>query len=457
MNNSENILKCLLENLDVGVQVLDKDGKTIYYNEAMSKVEGFNKIEVLGKRVTEYLNGVEEDSSTLMNALKTGEKYVDIIQHYSSFHGKEIVTINNTIPVTHDNKVLAAIEISKDLTQLKELNEKLIKLQAINENKTKYYTFKDIIGENILIKAAINKAKRASFSHSSVLIYAETGCGKELFAQSIHYDGIRKEKPFIAINCAAIPSSLLEGMLFGTVKGSFTGAENKKGIFEEADGGTLLLDEINSLDPTLQSKLLRVLQEGYIMPIGSNVPIDVDVRVIATLNEEPEKLIKEGKLRKDFYYRLSVIRIDIPPLRERIEDINLLIKDFINKYNKLLHKNVLGIDEEVRSLFMDYNWPGNIRELKNIIEAAINMVDNAAFLTKEYIDSRVFKVKNSFNYENMELNLMDKALDDYLSELEISIIKDALNRFSNNITKAAVYLKISRQSLQHKIKKYKLL
>jgi arginine utilization regulatory protein len=456
MNTTENILKCLLENLDVGVQVLDIEGKTIYYNEAMSKVEGFNISEVLGKKVTEYLEGVGEDTSTLMNALKTGEKYVDIIQHYSSFHRKEIVTINNTIPVINDNKVLAAIEISKDLTQLKELNEKIIKLQAINDNNSKYYTFKDIIGESSHLKAAINKAKRASFSHSSVLINGETGCGKELFAQSIHYDGIRKDKPFIAINCAAIPSSLLEGLLFGTVKGSFTGAENKKGIFEEADGGTLLLDEINSLEPSLQSKLLRVLQEGYIMPIGSNVAIDVDVRVIATLNEEPEKLIKEGKLRKDFYYRLSVIRIDIPPLRERKEDINLLIKDFIKKYNKLLHKNILDIDEEVRSMFMDYSWPGNIRELRNIIESAMNMVDNAAYLTKEYLDSRILKMKGSSTVDNFEFNLMDKGLDDYLSDLEVSIIEDALNKFNNNITKAALYLKISRQSLQHKLKKYKL-
>lgn len=458
MKNTENILKCLLENLDVGVQVVDSAGKTIYYNEAMCNVEGFSSSQVIGKKVTEYLDGVEEESSTLMNALKNGEKYVDIIQHYSSFHGREIVTINNTIPVFHDNKVLAAIEISKDLTQLKELNEKICKLQTINGNTSKYYTFKDIIGDSSLLKNSINKAKRASLSQSSVLIYGETGCGKELFAQSIHYDGVRKDKPFIAINCAAIPSSLLEGLLFGTLKGSFTGAENKKGIFEEANGGTLLLDEINSLDPSLQSKLLRVLQEGYIMPLGSNSSIDVDVRVIATLNEEPEKLIKSGKLRKDFYYRLSVIRIDIPPLRERKEDISHLTKRFIKEYNKLLCKNILDIDEDTRNTFMNYSWPGNVRELKNIIESAMNMVDNTSYLTKEYLDNRLLKSRNFGNSsDNIELNMKDKSLDEYLSNLELIIIKDALNKFGNNITKAAVYLKISRQSLQHKIKKYKLL
>lgn len=456
MNNIDKILQCVLDNLETGVQIVDKTGKTVYYNDAMSRVEGFSPNEVLGKRVTDYLNGVEEDSSTLMNAIKKGEKYVDIIQHYSNMHGKEVVTINNTIPVFNNGEIIAAVELSKDLTQLKELNEKICRLQTVNENSNQYYTFKDIIGGSDALKAGINKAKRASLSRSSVLIYGETGCGKELFAQSIHYDGNRKDKPFIAVNCAAIPSSLLEGMLFGTIKGSFTGAENKKGLFQEADGGTLLLDEINSLEPSLQSKLLRVLQEGYIMPLGSNSAIDVNVRIIATLNEEPEKLIKSGKLRKDFYYRLSVIRIDIPPLKERKEDINILVKSFLKIYNKILGKNVLDIDEEVRKNFLEYSWPGNIRELKNVIEAAMNMIDNSNFLTKEYIDNRILKLKPAHNSTHTDISLKEKSLDEYLNSLEESIIKDALERFNNNISRAAEYLKISRQNMQHKIKKYKL-
>lgn len=457
MENVETILKCLIDNLEEGIQIVGSDGRTVYYNNAMAKVEGLKSEEVIGKKVIEYLNGVEEDSSTLMNVLKCGEKLVDVIQHYSSHYGKNVTTINTTIPIKEQGRTIAAIEISKDLTQLKELNEKLYKLQASNLKSPKSYYFKDIIGESVLLQAAINKAIKASLSNSSVLIYGETGSGKEVFAQSIHYNGLRKDKPFIPINCAAIPSALLEGMLFGTTKGSFTGAENRKGLFEEANGGTILLDEINSMEPMLQSKLLRVLQEGYIRPIGSNKTIDVDIRVIATLNEEPEKLIEEGRLRKDFYYRLGVIRIDIPPLRQRKEDIPLLAKCFIEHYNKVLCKNIAEIDEESMRQFMEYDWPGNIRELKNVIESAMNLSENSSILTKECFDNKAEIISPlgdySTNYNNYNSEL---SLQEYLDKIEMQIIKDSLKKNDQNITKTAEELKMTRQNLQYKIKKYKL-
>ena len=456
MNKIEGILNYLLENLEEGIHIVDNKGKTIYYNQAMGKVEGLNPKDVIGKRAIEFLEGVEEDSSTLMNALKKGEKYIDVIQHYSSHLGKEVTTINTTIPVIENEEVLAAIEISKDMTQLKELNEKICRLQSLNGSNNKFYTFKDITGSSQKLKDAVSKAMRASSSNSSVLIFGETGCGKELFAQSIHYNGLRKDNLFIAINCAAIPSSLLESMLFGTVKGGFTGAENKKGLFEEANGGTILLDEINSMDITLQSKLLRVLQEGYIRPVGSNRAIDVDVRVIATLNEEPETLIKEGRLRKDFYYRLSVIRINIPPLRDRIEDIGALVRQFIKYYNKLLGKSILDIDEEVMDIFMSYQWPGNIRELKNMVEASMNMMDNNTFITKEYVENRLSKL-NQNNYLEKINEFKEFSLENHLNSIEKQIIQETLKKNEYNISKAAVYLKISRQSLQYKIRKHKLL
>ncbi|ERI90349.1 putative arginine utilization regulatory protein RocR [Clostridiales bacterium oral taxon 876 str. F0540] len=458
MSKIESILLSLLDNLDVGVQIVDNKGRTIYYNNAMSKVEGLNHEEVIGKRVIEYLKGVEEDSSTLMNALKNKEKYIDVIQHYSSHYGKDVTTINTTIPVFHNNDTIAAIEISKDMTQLKELSEKICRLETKDTARESVYTFKDIIGKSLNLKESINKAMRASLSNSSVLIYGETGCGKELFAQSIHYNGIRKDKPFIAVNCAAIPSTLLEGMLFGTVKGSFTGAENKKGLFEEASGGTILLDEINSMDTTLQSKLLRVLQEGYIRPLGSSKTIDTNVRIITTLNEEPEKLIKEGKLRKDFYYRISVIRIDVPPLRKRKEDIHILEKHFINYYNKMLGKYVIDVDEEVLNMFMNYEWPGNIRELKNTIEYAMNMIDNNLYISKEYVENRIFRTEaTALGIKSNAFDLRGLSLEEYKEDIEKKILINALKEYNYNISQAAAYLKISRQNLQYKIKKYELL
>ncbi|KYH35989.1 arginine utilization regulatory protein RocR [Clostridium tepidiprofundi DSM 19306] len=450
MNKIEKIFLCLIDNLEEGIHIVDSEGKTIYYNETMARMEGQNKENIIGKKIYEYLDGVEEESSTLMNALKSNQKIVDVLQHYSNHYKKDIVTINTTIPVNIDGNTIAALEIARDMTQLKELNERICKLEERSTSKKRNYKFSDIIGNSKVIRKAINKAMRSSLSNSSVLIYGETGSGKEVFAQSIHYNGIRKDKPFIAVNCAAIPSALLEGMFFGTVKGSYTGAENKKGIFEEANRGTLLLDEVNSLEPYLQSKLLRVLQDGYIRPLGSNKIIDVDVRVIATLNEKPEKLIEEGRLRKDFYYRLSVIRIDIPPLRERKEDIIEFVNHFIEYYNAILGKNILGIDKCVLENFYEYDWPGNIRELKNVIESAVNMADNNAVLTREYFESKL--INKTYN----DFNIKDESLTHYLERIEKKIIELTLSENGNNISKAARKLKISRQKLQYKIKKYDL-
>lgn len=460
MNNIESILKYLIENLDIGIHIVDDTGTTIYYNEAMAQVEGIKKEDVIGKKVIDYLSDVKEDNSTLMNALKNGNKITDVIQHYSSTKKKKITSINTTIPVIDKNKIIAAIEIAKDMTQLKELTEKICKLQVNDSTAKKNYTFNDIYGTNEIMLKALEKARKASLTNSSVLIYAETGCGKEVFAQSIHYSGVRKDKPFIPINCAAIPDALLESMLFGTCRGSFTGAENKKGLFEEANGGTILLDEINSMDPYLQSKLLRAVQDGYIRPVGSNKTIDVDVRIIATINEDPEKLIESGKLRKDLYYRLSVIRISIPPLRERKEDIIYYIEHYIEYYNKMLGKNIRGMEPDVLQGFLDYNWPGNIRELKNIIESAINMCDNNIYLSKEYFDNRINKIKIN-DIINTELvsktrnfSLCNVSLDKYINQIEEKIIQEALKVNENNITITAKKLGISRQNLQHKIKKY---
>ncbi|MBU3143902.1 sigma 54-interacting transcriptional regulator [Clostridium sp. CF012] len=457
MPSAEKILACLLENLEEGIQVVDSDGKTIYYNSAMGKVEGVDPSEVLGKKVSEYLEDVKDDDSTIMNVLKTGEKIVGLIQHYGNGYKKKVTTINTTVPVTVDNKVIAVIEIAKDMTQLKELTENICKLQNLDKKINSHYTFSDIYGDSPTMKIAIDKAKKASMSSSSVLLYAETGSGKEVFSQSIHYGGVRKDKPFIPINCAAIPALLLEGMLFGTEKGGFTGAENKKGLFEEANHGTILLDEVNSLEPYLQSKLLRVLQEGYIRPIGGTKSIDIDVRIIATLNEDPAKLIESGKLRKDFYYRLCVLRINIPPLRDRKDDIPIFVDKLIEKYNKILYKNIRGIDEDMMKKLLQYNWPGNIRELTNVIESAINMADYNSILTENYFDFRI-AYDNCTNVHDINtINDGSFHLENYMSGIEKSIIEKILKKNDFNVSKAARELSISRQNLQYKIKIHKII
>ena len=246
---------------------------------------------------------------------------------------------------------------------------------------------------------------------------------------------------------------MLEGILFGTEKGGFTGAVEREGIFEQANGGTLLLDEINSMSLPLQAKLLRVLQEGYIRRIGGLMDIPVDVRIIATTNEDPRTSIENGTLRRDLYYRLSVINIHIPPLRERIDDLELLIGFFIQKYNKLLNKSIENVSEEVLADFKNYIWPGNIRELENFIEGAMNMVSSRdKVLNRENFISSSFIPRGKNIKLDITSRLPDESLPDILDSIEKDIIVEIMNRYDNNISNSARHLGILRQTLQYKLR-----
>lgn len=325
------IMQNILHHADIGIHVIDNERRTVIYNEVMARLEGVDREQVVEKDILEIFPSLNEETSTLIKVLHTGQAILNSTQSYLNFKGQKITTINSTIPLYADEKIIGALEIANNITHIKNLSDQLIELQnelssakSYKKNfksKIKRYNFDDIIGEDISISLAKRIAKKATNSSSSVLIYGETGTGKELFAQSIHYGGIRADKPFIAQNCAAIPETLLEGILFGTDKGGFTGAIEREGIFEQANGGTLMLDEINSMSLSLQAKLLRVLQEGYIRRVGGIKDIPIDVRIIATTNEEPTESLKKGILRKDLYYRLNVISIRIPLLTERKSDI----------------------------------------------------------------------------------------------------------------------------------------
>lgn len=460
MSFYKELLEIILKYTQDGIHVIDKEGNTIIYNKAMANLEGMDEEEVLGKNLLEIFPSLNENSSTLLHALKTGEAIIDRYQTYLNKKGYNITSVNTTVPIIKDGEILGAVEISKDFTKVKELYDNIIKLtEGTDEGiSSDYTTFSNIIGLSPKFLKAIEIAKKASRSSSTVLIYGETGTGKEVFARCIHNESARKNKPFIAVNCAALPESLLEGILFGTVKGGFTGAIDRPGLFEQANGGTLLLDEINSMPLSLQAKLLRVLQESYVRRIGGLKDIPIDVRVIATTNEDPYTAILNGKFRKDLYYRLSVINITIPPLRERKEDIALFVKYFIKKYNKELNKNVYDVSKEVYDAFMSYDWPGNVRELKNYLESAMNLA-SGSILKEEHFSGinhdKIFKKKSLSGAANMDI--MDEVgLDEYLEGIEKKLILKALEETGYNITKAAEKLKIKRQTLQHKMKKYKI-
>lgn len=468
----EKIIEALIELVDEGVYIVDREGVGLYYNDAMASMEKVNMEDVLGKKFHEAFPSFNLDDSTLFRALKKNEATVGQQQTYKNLYGQEITTINSTIPVTVNGETVAAIEVAKDITNIRQMSDKLMAMgsqglaertgyagaagesDALKGKKVRRYVFADIYGENKEFRQVVQRAKRAAQNDASVLIYGETGTGKELFAQSIHFDGNRAAKPFLAQNCAAIPEPLLEGMLFGTAKGGFTGAVDRAGLFEQASGGTLLLDEISAMPYDLQSKLLRVLQESYIRRVGGMRDIPVDVRIIATVNEPPEDLIAQGKLRKDLYYRLSVVNISIPPLRERPDDILVLAERFLEKHNQRFGKALWMISEGAANRLKNYEYPGNVRELENIIEQAVSMAEREHVLTEKLLSMPGTMRRSRGAASKYE---MQEPLDDYLAGVESQIIKDAMVSAGGNISRAAQILQIKRQTLQHKLKKYHIL
>lgn len=460
----EKIIQELGNIIDEGIHVVDSEGKTIIYTEAMAHLEKTRREEVIGKPFRKVFSHIPKEESTLLRALQKGESVLNKQQTYLNQYGKEITTLNSTVPIKDlDGNVVAALETAKDITDIKQMSNTILELQreVIPEHKVggaklKRYNFNDIIGENRELREQLNIAERAAKTDASVFIYGETGTGKELMAQSIHFGSDRRNMPFLAQNCAALPESLLEGILFGTSKGGFTGAVDRAGLFEQANGGTLLLDEISAMPYELQSKLLRVLQEDYIRRVGGSKDIPIDVRIIATVNERPEKLMQEGLLRKDLFYRLNIINISIPPLRDRKDDISLLAEHFIEKHNKRFGKEVWMIAEETLRKLMEYNYPGNIRELENIILSAISLSDKEHILTDKLVKIPKSDFKGGGNMEGCSYDAEESSIDEYLAGIEREIIKRKLAECGRNVTKTADCLGIKRQTLQHKIKKYEL-
>ncbi|WP_163103103.1 sigma-54 interaction domain-containing protein [Peribacillus alkalitolerans] len=452
------IYQKILDEIDVGVHAIDESGRTIVYNKKMMEIEGMNIEDVLDKNILDVFTFHTHDDSTLIHALKKNHTTQNVKQTYFNNKGQEITTINATFPISYEAKTVGAIEIARDVTKL----EKMIRDNIFKQGNTKY-TFESIIGKSDALLEVIEASKRATRTTSSILITGETGTGKELFAQSIHNGSPRSSGPFISQNCAAIPDTLIEGILFGTKKGAFTGAIERPGLFEQAEEGTLLLDEINSLNPSLQAKLLRAIQEKSIRRVGDTKDIPVDVRIIATINEDPIDAIANNRLRKDLYYRLSVVSLFIPPLRERKEDIEELVHFFLEKYNHLFGMNVLGVDETVLTHFKKYDWPGNVRELEHIIEGSMNFLDHEEKISSNHLpisfrNKAIFKENRIEKADIVHLLIQKgknvKPLHQYMEEAEIYYLRKVLQHYDFNVTKAAESLGMSRQNLQYRMRKY---
>jgi arginine utilization regulatory protein len=449
------ILNKSIEYINDAVYAIDCQGRELVLN----KIERFMPV------YKEKLLG------EMMEVFETGQGSPGNYNKYITKDHKEIHMLSTLVPVKEGHKVVAVILINRYLNRVQETLARALNLQHKNKISTSTnlpdnntsYTFDDIIGESKAITEVKNQALRASSSTIPILIHGETGTGKELFAQSIHNASPNAEKDFLAINCAAIPGTLLESILFGTKKGIYTGAENAEGLMEQAGEGTLFLDEINSMSIELQAKMLRALQEKKVRRLGSSKEIPIKCRIISSINESPEKLITQGKLRKDFFYRIAALTLVVPPLRERGEDVILLSNIFIEKFSKIYGKFVTGMSPQLEELFRMHRWPGNIRELVHIIESSFNFIDTENYLTTRNLpnyfhirtkEDKLAERKESFNTGNIEMKT--DSLPQLLNEIEKGMILNTLKKNKGNITRSAEMLGIKRQNLQSRMNKLKI-
>lgn len=449
----KNILKLISENLYCGIFIVDKNGRVLFYNQSINDLAGLKMENAVGKHMLEIFPKLTEETSTILRTLKTGEGLKNYVQNYYNYQDKRVTIISNTVPIYENGQLEGVVEIFSDVDKYNNLSQGKSS-KVFMENTI--YTLDDIIGNSKEKKELKNKIKKTANSNSPVLVYGETGTGKELIVQCLHSESIRRSKPFIAQNCAAIPGTLFESILFGTALGSFTGAKDSKGLIEAAEGGTLFLDEINSMDITLQAKLLRFLQEGYIRRLGENKCHEVNVRVVAAMNEDPYEAIEAGTLRKDLFYRLSVINFNLPPLRENKKDIIEISNHFLKHFNRQLNKDVKGFSDEVTEFFKSYDWPGNVRELKHSIEYAVNITEGSLISKSDLPD--YFKLKNKktkvSEADEMKADINSfMTLSEQVEQFERNVIINALKQYDCNISKTSKKLGLPRQTLYYKMDK----
>lgn len=456
-----------------GITIINLEGEILFTakfnNKLSSEMEG--NYEIVGRPFLDVYEDLTPEVSTTYRAMTLGMSIYQEHQILKATGREEICISSLSIPIKSGNTIVGAIDLSvsedNDPDYSKSQDIKAIFAENNNINKLHkqngaIYETSDIISNNIEMNELKKYIKVAASCNLPTLIYGETGTGKELFAHAIHNESFRRNKPFISQNCAAIPENLLESILFGTSKGAFTGAIDNIGLIEMANNGTLFLDEINSMPFHLQSKLLRVLEEGNVRRIGSKQDISVDVKIIAAINENPSKCIKNGFLRKDIYYRLSALNFNIPPLRKRKDDIPVLVNYFVQKHNYNFNKNIQYATQDLLDELSKYSWPGNIRELENTIIYGMSMVEREKhYLNYKDIKSKLDELKspeNDIDYaDSLEFYEPNLSLNEMVQDYERNIIKDILSQTDGNVSKASEILSVPRQTLQRKAQKYGLI
>lgn len=466
MTVDKDFMEMMLECIP-GLLCIDNDGKITYVNEKMLKYKNCTSEQMIGKHIkkffpyTHMIENMENERDTIAfyQGNVTSKDDVEASVHYVlRKDGKRVGLM--TYDIFQELK-----EFEQFVRMYGELDDKIkYYREELKEYRMTKYSIEDIVGQSEQIKKLKAEIKNAAKTSSTVLITGETGTGKELVAHSIHDLSKRRSNKFVKLNITNLPPSLIESELFGYEAGSFTGAvkSGKKGRFEEADNGTLFIDEIETLPLEMQPKLLRVLQEREIERIGNNESIQINVQIISATNEKLEELVKERKFRKDLFYRLEVVRINVPSLRERKEDIRLLAEHFIREYNMTLGTNVTGITDAAVVKLESYDWPGNVRELKNVIERAMgaannNLVDSNSIQIASIVDDSALgrggtaAVPHSyFDFEG------ESPIEEAKRQAEIAVITEALARAEGNKKRAAEMLKIARPLLYQKMDRLKI-
>ncbi len=432
---SKETTKTILECISDGVFTIDYDWEITSFNRAAEEITGIPRKEAIGRHCWEvFRSNMCEKECALKKTMEQGKPFISTSAYIINSEKKQIpISVSTSLLIDEKGDVLGGVETFRDHSLVEELRKEL----------STRYKVEDIVSNNDAMKSIFNILPQISDSDSSVLIEGETGTGKELMARAIHNMSPRKKKPFIAINCGAMPDTLLESELFGYKKGAFTNAlKDKPGQFALAHGGTIFLDEIGDTSPAFQVSLLRVLQEHEFTPLGGLRKEKTNVRIIAATNQDLSGLVKKNKFRQDLYYRINVISLTLPPLRQRMEDIPFLVERFTNKLNALQGKFIQGIDKEVLQALMSYDFPGNIRELENIMEHAF------VLCAEGYI-----KLHHLPGFLSLQSNINLKNNDDPVKTAQIKLITDALASNDYNRNAAAKALGIHKSTLFRRIKK----
>jgi len=456
--NKAELWKTIFNTIEDGVIVVSPQGDIIECNKAALTITGYSKKELINQKCTilkcDSCNYARKDSSPYWCTLFKAGSFLKRHCTITKKDGSIVHILKNASVLKGSNgSIIGAVETLTDLTELVEKEQQIYCLKQELDLET---DFCGMVGHSPKMKQLFNFITNIAPYDTPVIVYGESGTGKELVAQAIHELSLRRHGPLVKVNCAALNPTLLESELFGHIKGAFTGAyKNRLGRFESAKHGTIFLDEIGDIPLELQVKLLRVLEQKTIEKVGDNTPIPIDARIIFATNKNLKQLVNEGKFRQDLYFRVNVIPIYIPPLRDRIEDIPFLSTLFLERLAFKTNKKPKTISPEVMKIFMNYNWPGNIRELKNCIEYAF-MTCPEEIITSKYLPPDILETKNIINtpYEKGENTFLYQK--DTNTNNEKHQIIETLKKTKGNQTKAAVLLGISRVTLWHKLKKYNI-